>query len=85
MYCINFLNKYCLNQGNKQTKKQKKKQKKKKKNASSHQNLAFFFFFFFFFFFWQVRIQKIKLFNYYTEMDKKYLDKIVIIRTGTYL
>ena len=34
---------------------------------------------------WQEQIQKIKLFNYYTEKDKKYLDKIVIIRTGTYL
>ena len=30
-------------------------------------------------------IQKIKIFNYYTEKDKKHLDKIVIIRTGTYL
>ena len=34
---------------------------------------------------WQEQIQKIKLFKYYTEKDKKYLDKTVIIRTGTYL
>ena len=34
---------------------------------------------------WQEQIQKIKIFKYYTEKDKKYLDKIVIIRTGTYL
>ena len=35
--------------------------------------------------FWQEQIQKIQIFKYYTEKDKKYLDKIVIIRTGTYL
>ena len=35
-------------------------------------------------FFWQEQIQKIKLFKYYTEKEKK-MDKIVIIRTGTYL
>ena len=35
---------------------------------------------------WQEPIQKIKLFNHYTEKNKKkYLDKIVVIRTGTYL
>ena len=33
---------------------------------------------------WQEQIQKIKLFNCFTEKDKKYLDKIVIIRTGIY-
>ena len=35
--------------------------------------------------FWQEQIQKIQILKYYTEKDKKYLDKIVIIRTGTYL
>ena len=34
---------------------------------------------------WREQIQKMKIFKYYTEKDKKYLDKIVIIRTGTYL
>ena len=35
---------------------------------------------------WQEQIQKIKIFKYYTEKDTpKYLDKNVIIRTGTYL
>ena len=34
---------------------------------------------------WQEQIQKIKLFNYYTEKDKKCFDKIVIIRAGIYL
>ena len=34
---------------------------------------------------WQEQIQKIKIFKYYTEKDKKYLDKNVIIRARTYL
>ena len=34
---------------------------------------------------WQEQIQKIKLFKYYTEKDKSYFDKTVIMRTGTYL
>ena len=35
---------------------------------------------------WQEQIQKMKIFKYYTEKDKKkYLDKVVIVRTGTYL
>ena len=33
---------------------------------------------------WQEQIQKMKIFKYYTEKDKKYLDKIVMISTGTY-
>ena len=34
---------------------------------------------------WQEEIQKIQLLENYTEKDKKKMDKIVIIRTGTYL
>ena len=42
-----------------------------KKNLNSQQNLVSS---------WQEQIQKIKLLNYYTEKDKKYLDKLSSLR-----
>ena len=50
--------------------------KKKKEKANSKQNLAVF---------WAGTDSENKVFKYYTEKDKNILDKIVIIRTGTYL
>ena len=69
---------------------QHKENKQTKKKLIFSKILRFFFFFFFFVcffvcFFLLEQIQKIKLFRYYTEKAKKYVDKIVIIRTGTYL
>ena len=64
-----FLESEFQHKGNKQT-------KKKKKNANSQQNHAVVL---------AGTDSEKKIFKYYTERDKKYLDKLVIIRTGTYL
>ena len=65
-----FLESEFQHKGNKQT---KKKNKKKPQILSKILRFS-----------WQEQIQKIKIFKY-TEKNNNYLDKIVIIRTGTYL
>ena len=52
------------------------KEVNKRKNTNSQQNMVISR---------QLQIQEIKLFKYYTEKDKKKMDRIVIVRTETCL